>query len=195
MRRGLTIWAALLVTLSLVAGCAGEFRNYEKSRRRWTKRVETYESFESRLFVRATLKTADFRAAYADGYGQIFALDKASRAALLKAELAEDATEYVVIVASFANSLDWEDIDPKAGIWDVRLENDAGRALRPTKMKRLDESNPTWKRLFSYLEFHDRLYEVHFAKDPAAPLVTPGEPVHLVIAGAPALVKLTWIYE
>jgi hypothetical protein len=189
------MWPALLVALSLIGGCASDFRNYEKSRRRWTKRVETYESFESRLFVKATLKTEAFRAAYVEAYGQIFALDKPSRDALLEVELAEDATEHVVIVASFANSLDWEDIDPKAGIWDVRLENDAGRALRPTKMKRLDESNPTWQRLFSYLEFHDRLYEVHFPKNASDPLVKSGDPVHLVIAGAPAQVKLTWIYE
>ncbi|MEZ4268098.1 MAG: hypothetical protein R3F39_17165 [Myxococcota bacterium] len=195
MRRGLIVWAAGAVMMVMLASCASDFRNYEKTRRRWTKRVETYESFESRLFVKATLKTADFRAAYVDGYGTIFALDQATRAGLLEGELAEDAKEHVVIISSFANSLDWEDLDPKAGIWDVRLENDAGRALRPTQMKRLDESNPTWKRLFPYLEFHDRLYEVHFAKNPSAPLVKAGEPIHLIIAGAPAQVKLTWLYE
>jgi hypothetical protein len=192
MRRGLAKWAAWLVALTLLGGCASNFREYEKTRRRWTKRVETYEHFESRLFVRATLKTEDFRRAYVDAYGTIFALAEPARRDLLEVELAEDAQSYVLIVASFANALEWEDIDPKAGIWDVRLENDAGRALRPTKMTRLDESNPTWKRLFPYLEFHDRLYEVRFPKDPAAPMAKPGERLHLIIAGAPAQVKLTW---
>ncbi|MCB9729532.1 MAG: hypothetical protein H6744_08550 [Deltaproteobacteria bacterium] len=184
--------ASGLALVTLLAGCATDSRSYDRTRGRWTRKVETYENFESRLFVRATFKTEEFRRAYADAYARMFALEPAARESLLEAELAEQADEYVFVVASFTNSLDWENLDPKAGIWDVRMENGDGRVIRPSKVKRLDETNPTWDRLFPYKAFHDRLYEFHFPKDPASPIARSGEPVYLVIAGAPAQVKLEW---
>ena len=97
------------------------------------------------------------------------------------------------MVAMFTHDINWDNLDPRRGVWEVRLENDDGRFVLPSKVKRLDVTNPTWKRLFPYIGEHDSFWEVRFPKAAGEePLATSGRDVHLVISGAPARARVTW---
>jgi len=183
-----------LLAVTLFAACSAAIPAYVDSRDDWTRQSEIWEDFQGRLFVDATLKTEDFRRQYVREYARLFALTPDQIATLLSAELAEDKDQHVVMAAIFFAKSDWDQLDPRHGIWDVRLQNDAGAWLRPTGIKRLDTDNPTWERLYPYIDPHDVFFELRFDRnlEDGTPLAAAGQPLHLVIAGAPAQVKLTW---
>ena len=185
---------ALLALTALVTGCSATIPAYVDARESWTRSEEVWEDFESRLFVDATLKNEAFRRQYVKEYTRLFALTDDQTKAMLEAELDDEKSHHVVMAAIFVAKADWEKLHPKHGIWDVRLQNDEGKWLRPTAIKKLDTDNPTWKRLFPYIDPHDKFFELRFDRvlDDGTPLVASGQPLHLIIAGAPAQVKLTW---
>lgn len=195
MRHLLTVNApTVLVGLSLLWGCSAAIPAYVDARDDWTRNDTVYEAMESRLFVDATLKSEPFRRQYVREYTRIFSLTEDQATLMLEAELEELADHHVVMAAVFVADRDWEQLHPKHGIWDVRLQNDDGGWLRPTEVKKLDTDNPTWKRLFPYIDPHDVFFELRFNRvlDDGKPLAVSGKPLHLIIAGAPAQVKLTW---
>jgi hypothetical protein len=186
----------LAVVLFIVASGCGQSlpAAYEDALETWTQKQSSWENMESRLHVRATLKTEPFRRAYADAYAQIFALDRESREELLAAELAEGERDYVVLVALYTPEDSWTRLSPQYGVWEVRLENSSGAFARPRAVRKLNTNNPTWRRLLPDLTPHEHLFALHFARnnDEGLPLAAPGETVELVIAGAPAQVRFRW---
>lgn len=185
---------ATLLAASVFMACSATTPAYVDSRDDWTRQGEVWEDFQGRLFVDATLKNEQFRREYVREYTRLFALTPDQATALLASELAEEEEQHVVMAAVFFGNPDWEELDPSHGIWAVRLQNDAGDWLPPTQVKRLDTDNPTWRQLYPFIDPHDAFFELRFDRqlDDGTPLVRSGAPVHLVIAGAPAQMKLTW---
>ena len=183
----------LAMTSSIIA-CSAAVPSYVDAREDWTRDAEVWEDMESRLFIDATLKNADFRAQYVLEYARLFSLTEGQQGALLEAEMADEAKYHVVVASIFVANRHWDQLDPKHGIWDVRLQDDAERWVRPIEVKRLDTDNPLWERLYPYIDRHDGFYELRFPRtlDDGSPIATPGQDLHLIIAGAPAQVKLTW---
>lgn len=175
-------------------GCSPALPSYVKARDHWTQDEELYEDFESRIFIDATLKTEDFRREYVKEYGRIFALPETRQQTMLDAELAEHKEQWVIVAAIFVNKIQWDYFDPAKGIWEVRLENNEGKRGRLIKAKKHDTDNPTWGALYPYLKPHDSLWEFRFERmdEDDKPLVASGGELHLVIAGAPGRVGLTW---
>ena len=192
--------AASLVTLIAIgslwalSGCSPVIGAYVDARDDWTESTEVWEDMESRFFIDATLKNKAFREQYVREYARLFSMHGDQQATLLEAELAEEAEHHVVASAMFFADRDWERLDPKYGIWDVRLENDAGQWVRPLEVKKLDTDNPLWRRMYPYLGRHDLFFELHFPKvlPDGTSLAEGSQQLHLVISGAPAQVKLTW---
>ncbi len=192
---------ALALVVALLAGCGvalqsidGPVESYTETRKVWTRHVETYEDMESRLFVYATLKTEPFRRAWVLEYARIFALPDSQREQLLATELAELEEAWVVMIATATHEPSWNRLDPRDGIWDLRLEDDAGRFVRPTLVDRKRSSNPTWRQLYPYMGDQYTLWEVRFPRvlPTGEPLAASGQAVHLIVAGAPAQVKMSW---
>lgn len=185
----------LLATLTSLAGCARSLPEaYEASLEEWTREARAWENMESRIHVRATLKTDGFRAAYVDAYADIFDLDAGGRDELMLVEEAEGKRDYVILVALYTPEPSWSRLSPQYGVWEVRLESESGRAARPRAVRPLNTNNPTWKRLLPHLSPHEALFALHFARsnEEGLPLAVPGDKVELVIAGAPAKVRLGW---
>jgi hypothetical protein len=186
----------LALALSVAASGCGQSlpAAYTEALETWTQEQNSWENMESRLQVRATLKTEPYRRAYADAYAQIFALDQESREELLAVELEEGERDYVVFVALYAPEDSWTRLSPQYGVWEVRLENSSGAFARPRAVRKLNTNNPTWRRLLPDLTPHEHLFAVHFARknEEGLPLAAPGESIELVIAGAPAQVRFRW---
>jgi hypothetical protein len=185
--------ALALAAAALAAGCSGPTA-YEETLADWTREVETYEDFESRVFVRATLQVEPFRRAWARRYAELFELagDQASR--LAEAQSAEAAVRHVVFLAFFASRPEWDDLEPRRGLWNVMLEGPSGARVPASTVRRLDRRDPAWERLFPFVAHHDSLWEIAFDRSAldGTPIAGPGDEVALVIAGAPARLRLAW---
>ncbi|PKN55694.1 MAG: hypothetical protein CVU56_19755 [Deltaproteobacteria bacterium HGW-Deltaproteobacteria-14] len=183
---------AMFVTTLAAPACASS--PYRDTLDDWTRSEDVYSNAQARAMVRATLETAPFRRAYVDEYARLFALTAEQRAALLEAQLDESDGTWVVIVALYTADTSWNDITPSRAMWEVRLEGPNGW-LPPKRVKRLDRKNPTWKRLFPYFGVHFRLFELRFDRGltPDTPLARAGQPLSLVIAGAVAQMRLSWV--
>ena len=190
--RGALAGAVTLAALATFTGCAGS--PYRATQETWTRSEDSYTALEARAMVRATLETEPFRRAYVDEYARLFALTPEQRAALLAGQLDELRDHWVVIVAFYTSTRSWDDLDPARGFWEVRLEGPHGVWDHPARVKRLNPKNPTWKRLFPYWRTGFSLYELRFDRGggTGTPLALPGEQLSLVIAGAPARVRLSW---
>ena len=191
--RGVSTFRLVLVAVAAtIAGCATSA--YEAEHERWTRNVESFESFEARAFVDATLKVEAFRRAYVREYARIYSLTPTQESELLAAELEDDKKSLVVIVAFYTPERRWNDLNPAKGLWEVRLENGHGDYVQPSDVGRLDAKNPTWHALYPDFDVHDVLYELRFDRTVRGgqPLVASGDTLTLVIAGAPTRVRLSW---
>jgi len=195
MRVG-TLAPLLFATLAMmVSGCGQSLpKAYEEALSAWTQEAHSWENMESRIDIRATLKTEPFRRAYAAAYASIFDLDPVSASELLSVELEEGERDLVVLVAVYTPEESWSRLSPQYGVWEIRLENESGAIARPRSVRPLNTNNPTWKRLLPGLGPHEHLYALHFARtnDEGLPLAASGESIELIVAGAPAKVRLRW---
>ena len=194
MVRGIASALAGLLALTALVSCSPVIPSYLDARDAWTRGDKVWEDFESRLFIDATLKTDAFRREYVKEYARLFSMTEVQQSTLLEAELADNSEHHVVVAAIYVAERQWAQLDPKDGIWDVRLQDDQGRWVRPLQIKRMDTDNPLWQRLYPYIGRHDLFFEIRFPRnlDDGAPLAKTGGKLHLVIAGAPAQIKLSW---
>lgn len=184
---------AVAAILLFGAGACGS-SDYVRTQQAWTRSERVYENFETRAIAHATLKSNEFRRAWVDEYARVFALGAEQKAALTEAD-ASEATERVVVVVSFyTQEPRWNALNPADGLWEVRLENAAGDWARPVRVQRLDGRNPLWSKLYPYHDTFSVLYELQFETvgTGGTPLLQPGEAIVLVIAGAPARIRLAW---
>lgn len=185
-----------VLAAAVLGACSGPSA-YDRTLAEWTRKVETYEDFESRVFVRATLKSEPFRREYARRYADLFALSPEQAEALAAAETDEAAREVVLVLAFFATKQDWDDLDPRRGLWNLTLAGPSGDRVGPAGVRRLRAEDPAWERLYPYLEHHDSLWEVRFPRlsEVGEPLFRAGDDVTFLLAGAPARVELGWTLE
>jgi hypothetical protein len=182
--------ASILAWASSACGSSAYVREHDA----WTRTERIYHNFETRAIVRATLKTRAFRRAWVDEYARLFALGAEQKAALAESDAAEAAERVVVVVSFYTQEQRWNVLNPTDGFWEVRLETPGGDWARPLAVKRLDPRNPLWFRLFPEHDTFSVLYQLEFesAGVGGTALLTEGQPVTLVIAGAPAQIRLTW---
>ncbi|MCA9518094.1 MAG: hypothetical protein KC635_24315 [Myxococcales bacterium] len=187
--------AATALAFALVAGgCGSASSAYFDVQDTWTRKELAHDGFDTEAYLYATLKTMPFRRAYVDEYSRMFALTGDQKTSLLEAEEAENEASYVVIAAFYTPEVGWNDLDPSRGIWEVRLEGPRGNVTRPHKVTRLNKRNPTWDALYPYTGLHYILYELRFARtdDDGERVANAGEPLKLVVSGAPARIELSW---
>lgn len=179
--------------LLLTSACATS--DYQEAQRDWTRSEESYTDFEGQAFIRATLKSEPFRRAYVAEYARIFDLTPEQRVALAEAERAEADATIVVIAAFYTASPRWNDLNPAKGLWEVRLEGASGHVARPRRVWRLGSHDPAWQHLYPHDEPHYVLYELSFDRrvEGGGTLDRPGDELALVVAGAPARLRVSWI--
>ncbi len=183
--------AAVCLTLTLGA-CASS--PWERAVDAWSRSERAYVDFETRAILHATLKSAPLRAAWVDAYARVFALTPAQRTQLAAAEEEAAAGRVTVLAGFYTAEPRWNSLNPADGLWEVRLETDRGETAHPVSVRRLDISNPVWATLLPWVDAFSQLYELQFD----AATLGPGDhdrverPLALVVAGAPARLRLLW---
>jgi hypothetical protein len=185
--------ALLVLAAGAALGACGSSPYYAEQER-WTRSVDAYESFEAKALVAATLKVEPFRRAYVEEYARLFQLAPEQKVALLESELEEDRRTLTLVVAFYTQDPSWNDLNPARGIWEVRIENGRGDNTPPFSVSRLNKRNPTWRTLYPFFRQHHMLYELRFERmlPDGRPIARGGEPLELVIAGAPTRMRMRW---
>jgi len=189
--RSILLGVAGLLAISQAACGANE---YTLALRDATDSERAFQDFETRAIIRATLCTAEYRAAWVNEYARLYSLNAANTATLRETDIAE-AGEFITVIASFhTQEQRWNSLNPADGLWEVRIESERGDFARPVSVRRLDKNNPLWERLYPYNDRYSILYELRFDAlgVQGTPLMTAGTRLHLIVSGAPAQMRLTW---
>jgi len=152
----------------------------------WTRGEETYEAFESRLFVKATYFSPRFAAAYAAANVERRGLPASARGDQMRAAAERARTEARFFVTIAAHDPYWDDLGrDDATLRAVLLEGDA--EVAPAHIERLsDDQKLDQTPYFPYLGPLTSAFWITFPA-PADP-----RDVRLRVAGAPAVIDLHW---
>jgi len=173
-RRAGLFWAVILVLVAL-SGC-GEVKEYVQmaedqglspeylsALNAWTREKTVYSQFETRFHVTATLKSAEFREAYAREYARSHDLDP--EAVREREEAAESVAKEFLEVVLYAYTPEKEDNDFERArsIWTVFLVDAKGKKTAPIEIRRIERITATTQAFFPYIgRYHGVFYSVKF---------------------------------
>ena len=159
--------------------------DYEKVLKAFTRHEETYEHFESRVFVDATYFAPAFALAYAQQRQERLGL-MPNEAKVERERLVQRANgEARFFLSVVTNDFFWNDLDRKNGTLKARLIVN-GEAVAATSVKRLtDDEVSDLVPFFPYISMMGRAYWAVFPKPE-------GKAVQLRISGSPAIIDLKW---
>lgn len=195
-------WPVIAVLAAALAGCGGAPRgmwaydrsarldgDYEEALATWTRSAETYEFFESRVFVHATYFSPRFAAAYAQRRAERLALSPADARAELEERVSRAEREAAFLLSVFTHDPAWNDfagLDDPGGTLRVVLV-DGDRQIAPTRLEPV--STDEQADLFPFFPYVGPLATAYWVTFPQ-----PADPraVTLRIAGPPAVVDLHW---
>lgn len=159
--------------------------DYEKVLKAFTRHEETYEHFESRVFVDATYFAPVFARAYVKQRTQRLGLTPDESKAEYSRLVDPTATEARFFLFVVTNDFFWNDLDNKKGTMRSRLIVN-GEAVQPISITRLtDDALSDLIPFFPYVTLLGRGYWAVFPKPS-------GKAVQLRISGAPAIIDLQW---
>lgn len=162
---------------------------YADALRTWTRKAETYEAFESRVFVRATW--------FSPAFAAVYAARRAERLGMASAEAQNEAAAHIdaaqrevrLFVAVVTNEPFWNDLERgEAATLRARLMHQ-GNALAPVRIERIsDDTLADMGPFFPYADPLTRAYWITFPM----PAEGVAQGLHLRISGPPAIVDLHW---
>lgn len=160
--------------------------DYQDALKDWTRSAETYEYFESRVFVKATWFSPAFAAAHARYRAQRLGLSPAEAEAALAAALASARQEVRIFAAVVTNDSFWNDMHRPGGTLrpTLRVGDDVVEANRVEKLT--DNEMADLRPFFPYVNDLTTGYWLVF------PLPEDVRLLHLRIAGPPAVIDLAW---
>ncbi|MEZ4468185.1 MAG: hypothetical protein R3F60_33585 [bacterium] len=163
---------------------------YERALAAWTRKGETYEYFESRVFVRATLFSPAFAASFATRRSQRLGMSPGEARAERSGRVGQAESEVRFFAAVVTNDPFWNDLDRGEGATLRARLMSGGEAVAPTLVKRLtDDELADMAPFFPYADPLSRGYWIVF------PAPKADEDIHLRISGPPAIVNLRWKVE
>ncbi len=160
--------------------------SYDDALRTWSRDAETYEAFESRVFVRATYFSPAFAGAYQTYRAERLGLDPATARANLEESTRRASEEAWFFMSVVTNSAYWNDLQQKRGTLRATLRL-GDKAYPPLEVSRLNSDE-----LADLMPFFPYIDELSVGYWAVFPLPEDHKTVHLRVAGPPAIVDLKW---
>lgn len=163
---------------------------------KWSRGDKLFKDFEPRLHINATLKSREFRSAYAKEYAERFGFDADKEAVLLSNELDSYNAYNEFLVSTYTPSDDWNDFAEEDSIWQLYLVDAEGRRAEPVEIEELDKKDVTLREFFPYIDPWSKVYLVRFPRYDTSGIIPIGDKesavLKLVITGIKAKGELTW---
>jgi hypothetical protein len=175
--------------------------DYRRVYERWTRDALITKDYDTSLDVFATMKSYDFRWAYAVRYSAVYQLTTAEQEALLKTQLTELGASLDFHLSAAATRFEWIDFAKPTSIWRITLLDEQGREVKPLEVKKLKLPMPELDAFYppsTRTEPVQAFYTPYLIRFPyklpdGSPLVTPAtRKLTLRITGVLGAAELTW---
>ena len=212
--RRASAWLKLIAGVVVVgpalvgAGCAGrrpplvdfseavtphEARDYDGVRDTWTRHVKLVRDIGTVLEVWATYKSADFRQAYVQQYGELYGLSPDERVQLRGAQLEAARTSYDFHVVAQSTDWKWNELEQKDSVWKITLIDGAGHELSPSQVTFEKLPELYLMRFFPTRTDFCRIYTVRFAREATSKFLGAATGrLTFRVAGPVGAAELTW---
>lgn len=204
-------WAlALLVATGgmTLAGCAGSPRvslgepkvqptakDYDKELRRWTRHGELMNDFDEALSLDATLRSQEFRAAYAAKYIAMYKVEPENQPKVRGDLLSDGADTYEFHVESATHDYTLNDLTGAKSVWRVTLVDDQAHEVSPSEVSLVRERRRLEAEFYPYADIFSKGWRIRFprARADGTPLVgSDTKSLTLRVAGPQGTVDLVW---
>jgi hypothetical protein len=204
-------WLALCVLVAL--GCAGAARqrvslneptqqmtlkDYEKYLKRWTRHGHVIHDFDDALDVNATLRSPEFRSAYAAKYLEDYKIVPESRERVRGEIMSDGADSYEFHVETQTHDYDINDLSGAKTVWRVTLIDDQGHELPPSQIVAGKVRREVDMAFYPYATIFSRGWRLRFprARSDGTPLVgSDTKSLTLRFAGPVGVVDLVWLLQ
>ena len=150
---------AWLVAALLLSGCAGApprvslaepspaptAGDYVDQLKRWTRHAQIRSDFDEALDVDATLRSPEFRQAYAAKYLEVYRIPPDTEARVRGEILADGADTYEFHVETATHNYDLNDLTSAKSVWRVSLLDDQQHEVTPTTVAIVELTKTTPK--------------------------------------------------
>lgn len=201
----------VLALALLLAGCAGAPRvslgtpstaptakDYVSELKKWSRHAQIRNDFDEVLAVDATLRSAEFRAAFAAKYITLFRIPEASQAAVRRELLSEGADTYEFHVETTTHDYNLNDLSGSKSVWRVSLLDDQQHEVVPVSISALKTRRQLDQAFYPYAGLFSRGWTVRFPRQRAdgEPLVKPAtRALTLRFAGPQGSADLVWLLQ
>ena len=201
-----------LVAACLVLGCAsapvvvslGEpsppptSKDYVNQLKKWTRHAHLRSDFDEALDVDATLRSPEFRDAYAAKYIELFKIGPENQAHTRGELLSDGADTYEFHVETATHDYALNDLTSAKTVWRLTLVDDEGHEVQPTRVTPVKERRKLDEEFYPYVSIFSRGWTVRFPRTRAdgTPLVgSDTKALTLRFAGPQGSVDLVWVLK
>jgi hypothetical protein len=201
-----------LAAALFVVGCAGApvrvslaeptppptANDYVDQLKRWTRHANLRSDFDAALDVDATLRSPEFRHAYAAKYIEIYRIGTENQARVRGEILTDGADSYEFHVETATHDYALNDLTSAKTIWRLTLSDDQGHEVTPTSVVSVKERRQVDMEFYPYASIFSRGWIIRFPRTraDASPLVA-GDTRSLTLrfAGPQGSVDLIWVVK
>lgn len=174
--------------------------NYKHTLKKWTRKADVYNRFNTVMLVRASYFNAPFRYAYAMEYAKYYMLNKKEFKKMLTKSYSRLTKYSKFFVSVYTPEKKYNDLDSSRSIWMVYLVNNRGQSVLPLKIKPSNQKRAFLKIFFPYVTHWSRQYVMKFPKyynkKKDKLMIGPNTKwVKLVITGVNGKAELKWSFH
>ncbi len=171
-------------------------KDYVDVLKRWTRHQHLRNDFDAALDVNATLRSTEFRYAFAAKYIEIYKIAPENQARVRGEILSDGADTYEFHVETATHDYALNDFTSAKTIWRITLLDDEGHEVVPMQVAAIKERQPLDVEFYPYADLFSRGWQIRFprARPDGTPLVG-GDTKALTLrfAGPQGSVDLVWV--
>jgi hypothetical protein len=204
--------SALVVAALALAGCASApvkvslaepsppptSKDYVDELKRWTRHAHLRNDFDQALDVDATLRSPEFREAFAAKYIEIYRIGSENQAHTRGEILSDGADSYEFHIETATHDYALNDLTSAKTVWRVTLVDDQGHEVQPSKVTGLKERRALDEEFYPYASIFSRGWTMRFPRTrlDGSPLVgSDTKALTLRFAGPQGSVDLVWVLK
>jgi hypothetical protein len=165
---------------------------------KWTRPAHLRNDFDQALDVDATLRSPEFREAYAAKYIEVYRIGPETQAHTRGEILSDGADSYEFHVETATHEYALNDLTSAKTIWRVTLIDDQGHEVQPAKVLGLKERRALDQEFYPYTNIFSRGWTLRFPRTrlDGSPLVgSDTRALTLRFAGPQGSVDLVWVLK
>lgn len=177
----------------------GKF-SYKASLKKWTRKADIYNRFNTVVLLRATYFNAPFRYAYTMEYAKYYMLTKKAFKNKLNKSYSNLNKHISFFVSAYTPQKGYNNLDSIRSIWLVYLINNQGESVLPLSIKPAQQKRVFLKTFFPYVTDWSKQYIIKFPryynKKNKKLLISPATKwIKLIVTGINGRAVLKWNFS